>query len=245
MTTESLNKCKYCNAEVTTTMIFGSTLICASCGQAELRSPKSSPVLKIGSLFAVVVILIVAIFYFQADLRILFDRDSALKSMTEAQVLELNNKCLRGNDRGCLIATYRRLVEIDPPSVSYRANLAFQLTQAHQYKEAQPIYDQILRNGTGTYDLMAFCAINLQGLGDQATAIKWFEKSLKINSALLDVTKELATAYVKIGRPAQAVTLLKSFIAKFPNSEGELSGDLSADMELLQSANSSQDKPSI
>ncbi len=156
----------------------------------------------------------------------------------EEKILDIRDQCVRDKDRDCARAAYRRLLELVPNSVSYSANLAFELTRAKMYAEADPIYSQILKSGHGTYDLMAFYGRNLDALDRTDEAIGWYEKSLALSPNLVDITKTLAQAYVKSGRVVEAVSLLKSFANRYPEAEGLVSGDLAADIELLNSGES-------
>lgn len=160
----------------------------------------------------------------------------ALKNMTEQELLSVNDGCLRTRDSDCLIITYKRLNEIDPLNEIYEANLAMELTKAKKYDEASPIYENLLKKGFGTYDLMAYYAMNFEGLGRIDDAIKWYEKTLEIAPDLIDITKKLAQAYVQTQRVFEALSLLKSFADSYPEAEASMAGRISANMELIENA---------
>lgn len=223
--------CRFCQQKFTPEMIYVTSAVCAACGQTtDLRGPSRAKYVLAAGLFIAAFLLT---FFFKNSLIAFISPSTAMRNMTESEVTSLLRDCQIKNNKNCLVSGYRRLVELDPPNVLYQANLAFHLTASKNYQEADSIYRQILAGGTGTYDLMAGYADNFEGLGQRTEAIKWYEKSLEINPNLIDVAQKLARAYVKEGRVFEAVSLLRSFIDRFPEVEGELSGDISADLDLL------------
>ncbi len=196
----------------------------------------SNPFVRWGLVAVITAAVAGTVYYSRHSILAAFNPAYALTIANLEEVQKIHERCLRGADHECLVAAYQRMIQNDPNDVSAKANLAFQLTTLKRFTDADPIYREILASGTGTYDLMAFHAVNLTGLGQRLDAIKWFEKSLGINPNLVDATQKLASLYVQEKRPAEAISLLQSFIYRFPSAAGSLSGDLSADLELFERA---------
>lgn len=106
---------------------------------------------------------------------------------------------------------YRWLVQHSPNDDHLKANLAFMLTKQGKHVEAITIYEDLIKGGDGTYDLFAYYADSLQGVGRRDDAIIWNYRSLSVVPSLVDVRGTLAKLLVKAGRPYEALSLLASF----------------------------------
>jgi clan AA aspartic protease (TIGR02281 family) len=106
---------------------------------------------------------------------------------------------------------FRWLSARRPKDTRWRANLAFALTQQDKDAEAIPIYDKLIEDGEGTYDLFAFYAKSLEGVGRDDDAIIWNYRALLIVPQLVDVRGSLAKLLTRKGRPYEALSLLASF----------------------------------
>jgi clan AA aspartic protease (TIGR02281 family) len=106
---------------------------------------------------------------------------------------------------------FRWLSSRRPNDVKLQANLAFALTQQDKDAEAIPIYNKLIDEGEGTYDLFAFYAQSLEGVGRDDDAIIWNYRALLIVPQLVDVRGSLAKLLKRKGRPYEALSLLASF----------------------------------
>jgi clan AA aspartic protease (TIGR02281 family) len=183
---------------------------------------------------ALILVFIIGLSFLFKDKLFAILRPTAItNNLTEHQLNMMVDRCLGEADRDCLLSAFQRLSEIDPGNISYQANFAFQLTHSKKFDEAQPIYQKILDGGEATYDLMAYYAMNFEGQAQFDEAIKWYEKTLEISPNFVDVTQKLARAYVKRERLLEAISILRSFSDQFPDSQGDVAGDLIADLDLL------------
>jgi predicted aspartyl protease len=236
MSSESIKLCKYCKSVISESSIFGDTVICSVCEMFDTLEKKAHPAKRIAQVLAIAIALVGLGVFFRNELLMRVSPSYAVKNMNVGDLLEHQQTCLRNDDNNCLVLIYEQLSAHDPSNEIYRANWAFRLTTLKRFLEADPIYKSLFANGFGTYDLMAYYGQNLQGLGQKQEAIKWHEKSLGVNSSLIDVTKRLAALYVQEKRPLEAISLLRSFVTRFPETEGLLSGDISVDIEHLDKA---------
>jgi predicted aspartyl protease len=152
--------------------------------------------------------------------------EKLVAQMSISSVQGLRKECLKSANEDCLLIVYKRLVELDPSDVSFRANYAMLLTNLKRYGEALPIFEKLVSEGQGSYDLLAYYGSCLDAIGETKKAIDWYEKSLSVFPNLVDVTQKLAIAMTKEKRYYEAISLLESFIFKFPHSEGSLKGNL-------------------
>jgi clan AA aspartic protease (TIGR02281 family) len=225
--------CKFCKSPITADMIYTSTAICQKCGVVtEIVRPRGLLARALGPLLVFFAVVATG-WYFKNGILFRISPKLAVRNMSETDVTAVIHQCLRTADEACLVAGYGRLNELEPTNVIYQANLAFSLTKTRQFAAAEPLYKKILDTGVGTYDLMAFYGTNFEGLGKIPEAIKWYEKALELSPNLMDVTKSLASGYVKSGRVFEAISLLRSFANNFPEAHGAVAGDISASVELL------------
>jgi clan AA aspartic protease (TIGR02281 family) len=98
-----------------------------------------------------------------------------------------------------------------PKDTRFQANLAFALTEQDKDAEAIPIYSKLIDGGDGTYDLFAYYAKSLDGMGRDDDAITWNYRALMIVPQLVDVRENLAKILTRRGRPYEALSLLASF----------------------------------
>jgi len=216
-------------------MIYGRTIICKNCNFVEDNTPPSKDNFK-RIFFSLITFFILMIGYsFRNEIKIMLMPELALQGMSEQEIVSYLGNCSTTQKNDCMLRAFRQLNKIQPNNISYKANLAFQLTTRNFFNEADPIYNELLSSGVGTYDLMAYYARNLNGLNRVEESINWNEKALSVHPKLLDVTQDLARLYVKANRPLEAISLLKSFIERNPESEPALKGDIIADIEIAKS----------
>ncbi len=225
--------CKFCKHPISDDMVYGHAIVCRHCHQVEdlpvrrsWRERLLAPAILLG-----VVLLTFAIF--RNEVLLFVDPALAVRGLSEDKVLALKDQCLFRRDEPCALAAYERLHEIAPDNAIYAANFAFRLTDLRRFDEAALLYQQILKSGTGTYDLMAYYGMTLDAQGKTLEAIKWYEKALEIHPDLVDITRKLAALYVKDGRVLTSISLLRSFAKRLPKSQGYIVGDLSANLELI------------
>lgn len=231
MSSEPIKLCKYCKSVVSANSIFGDTVVCSVCGMTETPAKKVHPAKRFIQTLLIVTTIVGLSFFFSNQLLMRISPSYVIKNMSVNDLLKHEQTCLRQADQNCLVLIYEQLSTHDPSDEGIKANWAFKLTELKRFSEAEPIYKALFANGFGTYDLMAYYAQNLQGLGQKQEAIKWYEKSLGIKSNLIDVTRRLGALYVQEKRPLEAISLLQSFVTRFPETEGHLAGDISVDIE--------------
>ena len=120
-------------------------------------------------------------------------------------------ECTISGDHKCAEENYRWLLKQKPNDVVIQANMAFALTLQDKHTEAIELYQKLINEGEGTYDLFAYFAKSLQAAGREDEAITWNYRALSIVPNLVDVRSELAKLLVKNGRPYEALSLLASF----------------------------------
>jgi tetratricopeptide (TPR) repeat protein len=120
-------------------------------------------------------------------------------------------ECAGSGDHECAEKKYRWLLEKNPNDVFLQANLAFALTELNKHDGAIALYQKLIDEGEGTYDLFAQFASSLQAVGREDEAILWNYRTLDIVPKLVDVRGTLARLLVKKNRHYEALTLLASF----------------------------------
>lgn len=217
-------KCHACDHSIPPDRIYGQTVICANCNHAQTLAP--DPVGKSLVLPMIFVGILVAVgigAYFKFSNEPIFTSEEGALAYLE--------KCDRTSNLDCRLHAYKSLVELDPENVIYQANHAFTLTKLNSHEEALPIYEKLIAQGEGTYDLMAFYGTTLEKLGRTEDAMKWFKNALSINPRLMDTTKDLALLLNRMGQPEQAASLMESFVERFPQSAGYLKGSILSILE--------------
>lgn len=130
----------------------------------------------------------------------------------DLQALERKGaECNSSGDFACSEKTYRKLVAASPKDPGYRANLAFALTHLKKHKEAVDIYQKLVSEGEGAYDLFALYAISLEGLKRDDDALIWNYRALLLVPSLVDVRENLAKSLMQKNRGHEAFALLYSF----------------------------------
>lgn len=205
-------------------MVYGRTVICNNCDYVCTLPADPTEKKQVIPLILVAVVVALAIgAYFQ------FSNFPHFRS--EQSALNYLGKCLENSDMDCRLHAYKSLAKLKPENAAYQANYAYLLTLENDAETAEPIYKNLIAQGEGTYDLMAFYGINQKKLGKNEEAIKWMQNALSINPQLVDTTKELATVLSQAGEPAQAVSLLKSFMERYPGSRGTFEGNIISILE--------------
>ncbi len=120
-------------------------------------------------------------------------------------------ECAKSGDYQGAEKNYRWLLKEKPNDVGIQANLAFTLTSQDKHTEAIPLYQKLINEGEGTYDLFIYFAKSLQAVGREDEAITWNYRVLSIMPKLVDIRGDLAKLLIKNGRPYEALSLLASF----------------------------------
>ncbi len=226
--------CKNCGKDYLIEQSRSELARCENCGKLLKRAGGDHSALSRAYLAVALVVLVLSVICFKNEIVSAVAPAYAMKNMSPGDMKVSKQNCLRNDDHECLVRIFQRQLELDPSDNHSKANLAMRLTSLRRFTQAAPIYNEILSSGVGTYDLMAFYAQNFKGLGQTDQAIKWYEKSLEIQPNLVDVIEDLAKLYVEKKRPAEAVSILSSFIDSFPSAEGMLSGNVIASQELFE-----------
>lgn len=121
--------------------------------------------------------------------------------------------CYRARDYRCAALNYYGYLKLYPTESDTRAIYAISLTKSGQHPLAVPQYEQVLREGVGTYDLFANYAISLDALGRTEDSMRWNRKTLELVPNLVDVRGMLAQQLVRQGRHDEAIKLLQDFDA--------------------------------
>jgi clan AA aspartic protease (TIGR02281 family) len=229
----SKKKCKYCLTEIPADKIYENMAFCVYCSMENVYPKKPYRITLAIKIAIGLFIFLMPVYFFFDDIGIVYFPEAVVGHLDKNQLIDLANRCTLNRRNHCLVSVFKKLNELEPLSLHYKANWAFSLTRESKFNEASPIYAELLKSGFGAYDLMSFYAMNFEGLGKTAEAIKWYEKSLGVFPAQVDTTRSLARLYVKEKRPLEAISLLKSFMNTWPESEGYLLGDLVASLDLI------------
>ncbi len=164
MVNDTVRSCKYCAKPIPPEMIFNSTIVCPSCGLTDTKQKSSAA--KNATIFGGVALFVIAMVSLLKDpVLMAWNPNYAFRSMTAENTVAQLKKCLKYSDRECLVAGYKRMVELEPENPEYKANLAMQLTKTQQYDEAAPIYQELVRKSSVTHDLLSFYAHSLMQYG--------------------------------------------------------------------------------
>jgi|GEM_PF-6762464 len=217
-------KCKVCATEVAVKNIINGHVACPQCFNTyPLKERASAPLWVNVAVFIGVIVALVGVLKWAG----IFDTDDErlrkqIGKMSFNQASQMKDICLKQHNKFCLKFVYKRLNELDPTEATWKANYAFQLTGSGQHKEALPLYESLLSSGEETYDLMAYYGMSLEGVGQIEKAAEWYQSSLAVNPAVLDVTQKLASIMAKTQRTYEAAALVDSFIQTYPRSKGFL-----------------------
>ncbi len=230
--------CRFCNKHLDENSIYGNTIICSSChGTYTLkRSIFDKHGGRLFSLLMVVTLLASALWVYDQGLldrsdtakrrRFIIAFQKKIDTYSFLEVKGLIKRCEEPFFIECRLLVFKRLSELEPTDTGFRANYAFMLTRSSKHKEANKIYKDIIKNGEGTFDVMAYHGLSLKAEGKYQEAISWFKSALKLSPDLSDITQELAASLIKVGKPQQAASLVKSFITKYPDAKGYFTGTL-------------------
>ena len=119
--------------------------------------------------------------------------------------------CVEHRNYSCAEKKWREFVKLKPNEESGRANLAIVLTRAEKHKEAITIYEQLIDEGVGSWDLFANYANSLKAQGNEDKAMIWMYRTLAVVPNLVDVRGDLAKLLLKKNRGYEALSLLASF----------------------------------
>jgi clan AA aspartic protease (TIGR02281 family) len=121
--------------------------------------------------------------------------------------------CERSGDLACAQDTLTELLRRRPDDGGARAQLG--LVMHHRDDDAHAVveFKRAIDGGEGAYDLFAWYADSLAGVGRDGEAVDWSYRALAIVPGLVDVRGKLARLLVAQGRPYEALSLLESFDA--------------------------------
>lgn len=121
--------------------------------------------------------------------------------------------CMRQQQLACAEANFKGYLKANPNDTRTRALLAITLTDAGKHAESLPVYEQVMAEGEGTYDLFANYAISLDATGKLEESMEWNRKTLELVPQLVDVRGTLARQLVRQGKREEAIALLEEFDA--------------------------------
>ncbi|QWT18941.1 retroviral-like aspartic protease family protein [Bacillus sp. NP157] len=136
---------------------------------------------------------------------------SAPLPTTAPELMQRYIDCARKADLPCAEAAVQAYVKLRPTDDKGLGTLAFVLNQEGKDKEAIAVYQQVLADGVGTYDVFAGYADSLAKVGRTDEAIDWSYKTLKLVPSLVDVRGNLAKLLVRQHRRHEALALLTEF----------------------------------
>jgi tetratricopeptide (TPR) repeat protein len=128
--------------------------------------------------------------------------------------------CYRDRNYRCAAQNYYGYLKLFPTESDTRAIYAITLTKSGQHALAIPQYEQVLKEGVGTYDLFANYALSLDALGRTEESMTWNRKTLELVPNLVDVRGDLAKQLVRQGKHDEAIKLLQDFDA-YLKKEGQ------------------------
>jgi tetratricopeptide (TPR) repeat protein len=121
--------------------------------------------------------------------------------------------CYRARNYRCAALNYYGYLKLYPTESDTRAIYAISLTKSGQHRLAIQQYEQVLKEGVGTYDLFASYATSLDALGRTEDSMTWNRKTLELVPNLVDVRGTLAQQLVRQGKHDEAIKLLQDFDA--------------------------------
>lgn len=115
--------CKYCDSTIPADRVAGTSAVCGNCGMNnEVEEPKS--VISKYSKFVVPAIIVLGIgFVVNKYLLVSWTSAYAVGSMSLFETEIMRNKCIENKDNACVVAAYRRLLELEPNEPEHKANL--------------------------------------------------------------------------------------------------------------------------
>ena len=131
--------------------------------------------------------------------------------LTTAELRAQIAACERAGDMACAQEAWTGNVKLRPGDGVAHANLGHVMSQRDDPAHAVVEYKRSIDLGEGTYDLFAWYADSLSGLGRNDEAIDWYYKSLAIVPNLVDVRGKLAKLLMAAGRRYEALSLLESY----------------------------------
>ena len=164
------------------------------------------------------------------------------KSEEDAEIKSAFQSCPKGKDRICELIIYKRLTQIRPNDLTYKANLAMSLTASGDYLKAKVIYKELEKQAFSTYDLFAAEGRNNEALGDFQAASESYFNTLAIVPNLVDVVANLSRVLIKLNRLSESLSLLESFTEKYSTSEKYLQAQIISTRNLM--SDHSKDKSS-
>lgn len=228
MRNASKTNCGNCNQPLSPEDTFLDTTICPSCGfySTDKTKKRRAFLIKLTLVGAVCAGLGWLGWNSYGGLKKV-NREEQLAQITDQGVLrDILGKCQHSGDRTCQKAVFQRFLQLNPTEIVYKANLAFVMTNLSEHTDAEKIYQELLADGEGTYDLMAYYGMTLMALNKDAEAEKWFANALSLQPNLVDTTENLAKVLIRQKRAGEAASLLESFIEKYPEAKGMLEGKL-------------------
>lgn len=121
--------CRYCDSAIPANRIGSTSAVCANCGlNNETETPKTF-VQKYGTFTITSVIILSLGFIVNRYLNVSWSSAYAVSKMSLFETEIMRNKCIEKNDKACVIASYRRLIELQPEEPSHQENLDAWLAQ--------------------------------------------------------------------------------------------------------------------
>ena len=133
--------------------------------------------------------------------------------LTAAELRAQITACERAGDMACAQDAWTGYVKLRPGDGVAHANLGHLMSQHDDNAHAVLEFKRSIELGEGTYDLFAWYADSLSGLGRNDEAIDWYYRSLAIVPNLVDVRGKLAKLLMGTGRRYEALSLLESYDA--------------------------------
>lgn len=115
--------CKYCDSTIPASRIGSTSAVCGNCGMNNEIEPPKTIVQQYGK-FAVTGLIVVSLgFIVNRYLSVSWSSAYAVSQMSLFETEIMRNKCIETNDTACVIASYRRLIELEPHEPSHKENL--------------------------------------------------------------------------------------------------------------------------
>ncbi len=118
-------------------------------------------------------------------------------------------------DKACEI--YSSIYKKYPSAFKDYTAYGMALFDTKQYKPASQMLEKALVDNTDSEAIMAKLALSYQNLGDNETALSYFERTFKLNPNLTALKFDYGNLLGNMGKNEEAIEAYKEYIKAFPN----------------------------
>jgi len=225
----SLN-CPICQKIISSAGILGSTAIC-SCGwhgptNFQERKRKKKIRKRIEAVFLGLSLLGAYFFYYEwrhwgrfFSNHIVLQAKIITGLTSEEDWAELGIICNTTHHFSCSEKAFLNLLKYKPEDVTALANLAIAQTELGEQQSALLNFEKIFNKGEGSAEAMGYYGLNLERLGRDREAEKWFYRALSQEPDFIDITDHLIDLLVKREAFTEALSVIGNISSIVPASK--------------------------